>query len=249
MSAGRLVLVGAGPGDPELLTLRAVRALREADVVLVDDLVDPRALEHVRESARVIRVGKRGGCRSTPQSTIERLIVNEARAGNVVVRLKGGDALVFGRGGEELEAATRAGIRCEVVSGVTSALAAAAAAGMSLTHRACAHGAVLVTGHAVDAVDWKALVATGMTLVVYMGVMNVRRIADALRDGGMPSTTPVAIVERASCAGERTTQTLLGQLAATVAGCAIAGPAVLIVGDAVARRVAAREPLPLARRA
>src|ERR671921_1531339 len=131
---GKVYLVGAGPGDPELLTLKAVRVLGSADVVLVDDLVNRAVLVHVREGARVIKVGKRGGCKSTPQAFIERLMIAEARAGHIVVRLKGGDPFIFGRGGEEAEALTAAGIAFEIVPGVTSALAAAAYAGIPLTH-------------------------------------------------------------------------------------------------------------------
>lgn len=238
---GRLVLVGAGPGDPELLTLRAVRALRDADVLLVDDLVDRRALAHARPDARIVDVGKRGGCKSTPQRYIERLIVREALAGNVVVRLKGGDPLVFGRGGEELEAATHAGIDCEIVSGVTSGIAAAASGGFALTHRGLAQGAIFVTGHAADggtSPDWAALVATRMTLVVYMGVAHAAEIRRSLLDAGMSGITPVAIVERASCDDERTTVIALEILDDVATAQAIQSPAILVIG-AVAGRAAA----------
>ena len=173
---GRILLVGAGPGDPDLLTLRAVRALQEADVVLVDDLVDRRVLAHAGERARIVDVGKRAGCRSTPQAYIERLMIREARAGRTVVRLKGGDPFVFGRGGEEQQAAERAGIPWEIVSGITAGIAAAASAGVPLTHRASAQGSIFVTGHGADGaapLDWGALVRTRMTLVVYMGVARV----------------------------------------------------------------------------
>jgi uroporphyrin-III C-methyltransferase len=234
---GRVLLVGAGPGDPELLTLRAVRALREADVVLVDDLVDRRVLVHVRAHARIVDVGKRGGCKSTPQAYIERLLVREARAGHTVVRLKGGDPFVFGRGGEEQEAAARAGIRCEVINGITAGVAAAAVAGVPLTHRTCTQGAIFVTGHSADAtpLDWAALAATRMTLVVYMGVARVAEIEAGLRSAGMAAATPVAIVERASCADERTTVTRLDALERIVEYQAIRSPAILIIGDVVAR--------------
>ena len=242
MNAGRLILVGAGPGDPELLTLRAVRALGEADVVLVDDLVDRRVLAHVRRGARIVAVGKRGGCRSTPQSYIERLIVREARAGHVVVRLKGGDPFIFGRGGEEQEAAIAAGVPCEVIPGITAAIAAAAQSGVPLTHRECTPGVVLVTGHSASdrPIDWRALVATRMTLVVYMGVTNVAAIEAGLRTAGMPSSTPIAIVERASHGDARTTLATLADLATTVACARVRGPAILIIGDVAGRGVLAR---------
>jgi uroporphyrin-III C-methyltransferase len=239
-NCGRILLVGAGPGDPELLTLRAVRALREADVVLVDDLVDRRVLAHVGAHARVVDVGKRGRCRSTPQAYIERLLVREARAGHTVVRLKGGDPFVFGRGGEEQEAAARAGVCCEVVSGITAGVAAAGSAGVPLTHRACTQGAIFVTGHGADGaapLDWVALAATRMTLVVYMGVARVAEIESGLRSAGLSPRTPVAIVERASCADERTTFTRLDALARTVAREAVRSPAIFVIGEVVAHRL------------
>src|ERR671914_1269686 len=139
---GKVFLVGAGPGDPELLTIKAVRVLGMADVVLVDDLVNRAILVHVREGARVLRVGKRGGCKSTPQAFIERLLVAEAQAGRTVVRLKGGDPFIFGRGGEEAEALARDGIECEVVNGITSGLAAATSADVPLTYRSVTNGEI-----------------------------------------------------------------------------------------------------------
>jgi uroporphyrin-III C-methyltransferase len=232
---GRVFLVGAGPGDPELLTLRAVRVLSEADVVLVDDLVDRRVLVHVSSHARIVDVGKRGGCKSTPQSYIEKLMVHEARAGRTVVRLKGGDPLLFGRGGEELDAARRAGIACEIVNGITSGLAAAAAVGTSLTRRSVSQGALFITGHAADgeaAPDWKALATSGMTLVVYMGVASAPRIARGLLDGGANPAAPVAVVERASCADERVTTTRLDALIAVLARRSVRSPAILVIGEA-----------------
>ncbi|HVE48097.1 MAG TPA: uroporphyrinogen-III C-methyltransferase [Casimicrobiaceae bacterium] len=237
---GKLVLLGAGPGDPDLLTLRAVRALNTADVVLVDDLVDRRVLVHVRDGARVIDVGKRGGCKSTPQSYIDRLIVREARAGRIVVRLKGGDPFVFGRGGEEQERARAAGLPCEIVSGVTSGVAAAASAGVALTHRACAQGVAFVTGHSADApIDWTALVASRMTLVIYMGVSRATEIAMGLRAAGLAETTPIAIVERASHRDERVVYSTLRGFVQAIDSEAIASPAIFIVGDVVSRAVAA----------
>ncbi len=163
MNPGKVYLIGAGPGDPELLTLKAVRMLGEADVVLVDDLVNPEVLAHCRTGARVVRVGKRGGCRSTPQSFIEKLMVRYARQGRCVARVKGGDPLVFGRGGEELKVLAAAGIDTFVASGITAGIGAAGALGMALTHRDCAPGVTLVTGHpredggAARTPDWRAL--------------------------------------------------------------------------------------------
>jgi uroporphyrin-III C-methyltransferase len=244
---GRVYLVGAGPGDPELLTLKAVRVLGEADLVLHDDLVDRRVLAFAKAGARVVAVGKRGGCRSTPQAFIDRLVVREARAGRVVVRLKGGDPMVFGRGGEEFDAVRAAGIACEVVSGITAAVAACAAAQIPLTDRRCAGGVALVTAHEAAArarTDWRALAASGLTLAIYMGVARAANVRDALIDAGLAATTPVAIIERASCANERVVDSTLDALARTVHERTIASPALLIVGDVAAAR-AARDRAPL----
>jgi uroporphyrin-III C-methyltransferase len=169
--AGRVVLVGAGPGDAELLTLKAVRMLRAADVVLHDDLVSADVLARVNPAARIVAVGKRGGCASTPQAFIDQLMIREARAGALVVRLKGGDPFVFGRGGEEMSALRAAGITVDVVNGITAGLAAPAAIGVPLTHRSLAHGVVFVTAHAAgdgEGPDWQLLARCGLTLVIYM---------------------------------------------------------------------------------
>ena len=215
--AGKVWLVGAGPGDPELLTLKAVRAIAQAEVLLVDDLVDRRVLEHATPGVRVIEVGKRGGCPSTPQAFIERLLVHEARAGRRVVRLKGGDPMVFGRAGEEIDALRAAGIDFEVVPGVTAGLAAAAGLGAPLTDRRAAQGVAFVTGHAQPGgrePDWAALARSGLTLVVYMGMRRAAAIAQALCEGGAPAGTPVAVVVRASLEGARERIVTLGELAA-----------------------------------
>ena len=147
LHCGKVFLVGAGPGDPELLTLKAVRAIAQADVLLVDDLVNPLVLEHARRDARIVQVGKRGGCQSTPQQFIERLMVSESLAGNVVVRLKGGDPFMFGRGGEEIAALEAAGIEYEVLNGITAGLAGPTSVGIPLTHRDFCHGVAFITGH------------------------------------------------------------------------------------------------------
>ena len=230
---GKVWLVGAGPGDPELLTLKAVRVLGLADVVLVDDLVNRAILVHCREDARIVRVGKRGGCKSTPQAFIERLMIAEAKAGRIVVRLKGGDPLIFGRGGEEGEALRRAGVDCEVVNGITAGLAAATAAGVPLTHRDVAPGVVFVTAHAATEhePDWAALVKTRMTLVVYMGVACCEAVQHALISAGLVESTPVLIVENASLPRERRLHTTLEHLAAMSAAAEVVSPAVMIVGE------------------
>ncbi len=219
-----VLLVGAGPGDPELLTLKAVRAIAQADVLLVDDLVDRRVLAHARPGARIVEVGKRGGCPSTPQAFIERLLVHEARAGRRVVRLKGGDPMIFGRAGEELDALRAAGLEAEVVPGISAALGAAASLGLSLTDRRHAPGAAFVTGHAQpggEEPDWAALARSGLTLVVYMGIRRAAAVARALLAGGLAADTPVVVVRRATLPDEQhrlATLEALAQAAERAAG-------------------------------
>jgi len=237
MKPGMVWLVGAGPGDPELLTLKAVRVLGEADVVLHDDLVPAATLRFARPGARIIAVGKRGGCASTPQAFIERLLVAEAASGNVVVRLKGGDPFVFGRGGEECEALRAAKIPFEVVNGITAGIAAPAAIGVPLTHRAASHGVILVTGHvAGEAPDWVALARcarSGMTLVIYMGVAQIESLTAALLAGGLDPKTPAAIVERATQPDQRALVSSLGWLAAEQRRQRLGSPGIIIIGEVV----------------
>jgi len=233
-------LVGAGPGDPELLTVKALRTLRRATVLLIDDLVSEGVLEAAlkgrRKPPRVIRVGKRGGCRSTPQAFIEKLMVAEALAGERVVRLKGGDPFVFGRGGEEAEALRRHGIDVEIVHGITSGLAAAGALGAPWTHRDHAQGVMLVTGHARaggTAPDWVALgaaAAQGLTLVVYMGMTRLAEVQQGLLET-LPASTPAAIVQSAGTTDERHAITTLASLVACARAHGFASPAIVIVGD------------------
>jgi uroporphyrin-III C-methyltransferase len=241
---GKVFLVGAGPGDPELITLKAVRTLRAADVVLVDDLVNDAILAHCREGVRIVHVGKRGGCKSTPQAFIERLMVAEAKAGQHVVRLKGGDPFIFGRGGEEVQSLHAAGIEVEVVNGVTAGLAAVSSLNVPLTHRDHAHGVVFVTGHAKpgDAgTDWPALAATAkqakLTLVIYMGVSGASAIQAGLLQG-LGAQTPVAIIQNASLATQREAVCSLGELAQVIESQQLQSPSVIVVGDVFAARLA-----------
>lgn len=238
---GRCTLVGAGPGDPELLTLKAARAIREATVLFVDDLVGDDVLKHARPDARIVHVGKRGGCRSTPQAFIERLMIHAVREGETVVRLKGGDPFVFGRGGEEVEHLREAGIECEVVNGITSGLAAVTSLGVPLTHRDHAQGVVFVTGHArreagegAPPTDWARLAATAhacrLTLVVYMGVAGIDRIRAGLMQG-LPASTPVAVIQSASLAVERSLVSTLGRLDEDFAACGFGSPSIIVIGD------------------
>ena len=237
MKCGKVYLVGAGPGDPELLTLKAVKAMGAADVLLVDDLVSDEVLAFANPEARIIFVGKRGGCKSTPQAFIERLMINEARRGRIVVRLKGGDPFVFGRGGEECQSLHAAGIECLIVNGITAGLAAPTTLGIPLTHRDICHGAIFVTGHAGDdaatAPNWQALVATGLPLVIYMGVSRCESIQQELRDAGMRATMPIAVIQNATRHDQQAIVTTLHQLAADILNAGIGSPAIMIVGETV----------------
>jgi uroporphyrin-III C-methyltransferase len=232
---GKVYLVGAGPGDPELLTLKAVRALGEADVVVVDDLVNPEVLAHAPK-ARVVHAGKRGGCKSTPQAFIEKLMVRCAKRGQVVARVKGGDPFVFGRGGEELLALAAEGIEVEVVSGITAGMGATAALGIPVTHRDVARGVTFVTGHTRDGAepDWAALVRSGMTLVVYMGVANLPKIAASLLAAGMPASMPAAAIQDGTTSRQKKVISTLAQLPADVAAEGVGSPALLVFGAVVA---------------
>ena len=237
-SAGCITLVGAGPGDPELLTLKAVRAIRAATVLLVDDLVNDAVLRYARKRARIVHVGKRGGCASTPQAFIEKLMAAEALKGERVVRLKGGDPFVFGRGGEEADHLRALGLQVDVVNGITSGLAAATALGVPLTHREHAHGVIFVTGHARGedaALHWPTLAAAaaqGLTLVIYMGVSTAESVQQGLL-AGLAADTPVAVVQRASLPQQRQACCTLRDLAATIAAEGLGSPAIIIVGDVV----------------
>jgi len=235
-TAHAVTLVGAGPGDPELLTLKAVKALRQATVALVDDLVHPGVLHYLRKSARVVHVGKRGGCVSTPQAFIHKLMVAEAKRGERVVRLKGGDPFVFGRGGEECDALREAGIEVEVVSGLTAGIAGPATMGLPVTDRRYSRGVALITGHAGSAEgdpDWAALARCGLTLVIYMGVSRAAVIALALHQAGMAAHTPVAVICRAHLPLQRQAVCTLAEVAETLMDGDLGSPAVLVVGDVV----------------
>jgi uroporphyrin-III C-methyltransferase len=234
-----VTLVGAGPGDPELLTLKAVNAIRRATVLLVDDLVNPAILEHAAPRARIIHVGKRGGCISTPQSFIEKLMILAVRDGEQVVRLKGGDPFIFGRGGEEMNHLTDAGIQVEVINGITAGLAASTSLGIALTHREHAHGVVFVTGHnrpGEAPIDWAALARTAsqcqLTLVIYMGMAKISVIEAGLAQG-LPGNTPTAVVQRASLPEQQHALCTLGNLRNTIERSQLDSPSIIIVGAVV----------------
>lgn len=239
-SLGTCTLVGAGPGDPELLTIKALKAIQSATVLLVDDLVSSEIVDFAAPSARIIHVGKRGGCKSTPQAFIEKLMEAEARKGEHVVRLKGGDPFIFGRGGEEVKHLRAAGIEVQVINGITAGLAGLTSLGAPLTHREHAHGVVFITGHAKpgDAgTDWRALAATAhaakLTLVIYMGVSSVEHIMTELQAGGLPASTSAAIIQNVSLPRQRHAVTTLAELAATLHAENLASPSVLVIGDVV----------------
>jgi len=235
MKPGKVFLIGAGPGDPELLTLKAVRALGSADAVLLDELVNRDVLRFAPPQACLIEVGKRGGCRSTPQAFIEKLMVRLARRGHVVARLKGGDPFVFGRGGEELAALRHAGIDTEVICGITAGIGAAATLGIPVTHRDCAHGVTFITGHtrAGTAVNWAALAASGTTLVIYMGMARLADIAAQLQGAGMPALTPAAVIEHGTLPSQRSLVTTLAALPRAAAEHGLGSPAIVVIGEVV----------------
>jgi uroporphyrin-III C-methyltransferase len=251
---GKVTLVGAGPGDPELLTLKAVKAIAQASVILVDDLVSDAVLAHARPGVRIVHVGKRGGCKSTPQAFIEKLMLLAAREGENVVRLKGGDPFIFGRGGEEIEALQAAGIEVQVINGITSGLAALTSLNVPLTHREHAHGVVFVTGHAKPdgaGTDWAQLAATAaqakLTLVIYMGVSGSQHIQDDLLLG-LPGHTPVAIIQNASLPNQRYAVSTLAELRATIEQHQLLSPSVIVVGHVLQGLAAlqAQDDVPLA---
>ena len=232
-NSGKVTLLSAGPGELDLLTVRAAKALAAADVVLLDDLANPEIVT-LAPQARVIRVGKRGGCRSTPQAFIERLMRRYAQKGLHVVRVKGGEALLFGRAGEELATLRDAGIPVEIVNGISSGFAAAAGLGISLTHRRHCHGVTFVTAHTEDhgEPDWAALAATRTTLAIYMGMRRIGSLASALL-ASLPAETPAAVVQWAGGANERRLLTRLDRLAADATDAGFGSPAVILIGNAI----------------
>ena len=235
MNTGKVYLVGAGPGDVELLTIKAARVLGEADVVLLDDLVNREVLRFARPDAEIVEVGKRGGCKSTPQVSIHERMLQYAQAGKVVARLKGGDPFVFGRGGEEMQFLAAAGVAAEVVSGVTAGVAVPAALGIPLTHRDCARSVTFVTGHTQNdgALDWHALGATGGTLVIYMGIANLPHIVAQLLAAGMSPMKPAAAIQNGTSPHQRSVISTLAELPAEVQAHGLGSPSIVIIGDVV----------------
>ena len=233
---GRVALVGAGPGDPELITLKGARLLREAEVLIYDNLVSEGLLELVSPHAERIFVGKMAGNHTLPQDDICQLLVDKALAGKFVVRLKGGDPFVFGRGGEELEVLLAAGVAVDIVPGVTAALGAAASFGFPLTHRDHAQSCVFVTGHLKDhSVDlnWPALAQSNQTIVIYMGITGLHSISSELQAAGLSGETPAALIYRATWPGQRIYPCTLATLPETARSNRVKPPALIVIGSVV----------------
>lgn len=245
----KVYLIGAGPGAADLLTLRAARLLADkAEIVLADDLVSAEILALVRAEARILKVGKRGGRLSTPQAFIQRLMVRYARRGKCVVRLKGGDPYVFGRGGEEVEALAEHGVSAEVVPGLTAGIAVPAAVGIPVTHRAYTHGVTLVTGTPGDGraePDWRGLARSGTTLVIYMGLGRLLNIVARLIAGGLPPDTPAAAIASGTLPAQRHVKGTLRDLPERVAAAGLASPAIIVVGEVAALAVASAADIPI----
>ena len=230
---GKVYLVGAGPGDPELLTLKALRVLQTADAVLHDDLVPPEILKLIPSAAQVHNVGKRCGKKNIVQEEINFLMIALADSGLRVIRLKGGDPMIFGRAGEEIESLRRAGIPYEIVPGVTSALGAAAAAQIPLTHRRASAALVFITAHQAsgsEAANWSKLAGSGATLVIYMPGENYSAVGAKLKAAGLAGETPCSVISRATTPDQRTHRTTIGELGGAPQ---LAAPTLLVVGEVV----------------
>ncbi|MFM7029224.1 MAG: uroporphyrinogen-III C-methyltransferase [Chakrabartia sp.] len=237
MISGKVLLVGAGPGDPDLLTVKAARALAVADIIVHDGLVDPAILALGNPAARFISVAKQRSRHSVPQDRINALLVEEAQAGHLVVRLKCGDPFIFGRGGEEAEECRAAGVTVEVIPGISAAVGCAAEAMMPLTHRDASSAVSFVAGQCkgLSDQDWSGLAGKGRTLVIYMGVATAYDIAEKLIADGVSPDMPVAVLERGTRAGARALRTLLTDLGDMIARDGVKSPAIIVVGEVVLR--------------
>ena len=234
---GKVFLVGAGPGDPDLLTLKGKRCLEAADVILYDQLVNGELLEFAHADAELMYVGKRAGKHCVEQMDIEALLIQKAREGKIVVRLKGGDPFVFGRGGEEAEALSAMGIPYEIVPGVSSAIAAPASAGIPVTHRSCSSSLAIVTGHKAHSgcpeVKWRDLARSVDTIVILMGLHNLRQIMNQLLEGGCEPGRPVALIQSGTRPSQRTLVGTVATIADLAEGAEFKSPTVIVVGEVV----------------
>lgn len=236
-NAGTIYLVGAGPGDPELLTVRAARLIARAEIIVHDGLVDPAILALAKEGAELISVAKQRSKHTLPQEQINALLVREALNGRDVVRLKGGDPLIFGRGGEEAEAAHAAGVPVEIVPGISAANGASAAAKIALTHREASSIVSFVAGQCkgLSEQDWTGLAGKGRTLVIYMGVKTAPQIAEKLMEDGLAPGMPVAVIENAARPEMRVLRGMLAGLPDLVARYRVKSPALIVIGEVTAR--------------
>mgnify|MGYP003332774769 CR=1 FL=1 len=235
-TAGHIYLVGAGPGDPELITLKAVRLLQQADAIVYDRLANPALLEHAQANCDLIYVGKKRDQHSLPQEQISELLVALARCGKNVVRLKGGDCFVFGRGGEEVDYLNQQGIKCTVIPGITAATGCAAATQIPLTHRDHAHAVSFITGHRQNGkidINWDIALCKDSTVVFYMGLCNLEDITTELVNRGCPADKPFAVVAQGTSDQQQVVVGNLSTIAKKVEGAALTSPALLILGDVV----------------
>jgi uroporphyrin-III C-methyltransferase len=233
MSKGHVFLVGAGPGDVDLLTLGAVRCIGLAEVILIDDLVNHEVLQFARPHIPIIYVGKRGGCVSTPQAFIHRKMIALAQEGRIVARIKGGDPFMFGRGGEEMQALQQAGVKVSIISGITSGMAVPASLNIPLTHRDYTQGVTFITGHTKNerAPNWKALAESGTTLVIYMGLTNLMKITQQLMQHGLPANMPAIAIQHGTLPTQQHLLATLKTLAQEVNSAGFSSPAIVVIGE------------------
>jgi len=236
---GKVYLVGAGPGDPELLTIKAAKIIKQGDVIIYDALMNPMILDHASENAEKIFIGKSRHHSRIPQPEVEQIMVEKAREGKTVIRLKGGDPFIFGRGGEEAETLTEAGIEWDVVPGVPSGIAAPAYAGIPLTHRDCSDSVTFITGHegtGKAAIDWKKIKQHNNTLVIFMGISNMPKIVDELMQSNYNPETPIAIIESGTTEKQKVRTSTLTKIVKNVENDPVETPALMVIGESVKYR-------------